>query len=124
VFGGVVNDIDAIHRGALLGTVFDVSHKLDVYGLGKSYNIFAGKDGSKGLGMSSLQPENAIPDYSGLDESDRKVLDDWYDFFSYVYIFSCVTLWIFRGLNRLVFPRKRYNIVGKVIDLPAAVASL
>jgi membrane-associated progesterone receptor component len=66
--------------------VFDVSHKHEVYGPGKSYNIFAGKDGSKGLGMSSLKPEDAIPDYSGLDESDRKVLDDWHGFFSYVYL--------------------------------------
>jgi membrane-associated progesterone receptor component len=63
--------------------VFDVSNKKDTYGPGKSYNIFAGKDGSKGLGMSSLKPEHAIPDYSELSESDRKVLDDWHGFFSY-----------------------------------------
>jgi len=86
---------------AIKGTVFDVSHKQDVYGPGKSYNIFAGKDGSKGLGMSSLKPEDAIPDYSHLSESDMKVLDDWHGFFS-----------------------KRYNIVGKVTDLPGSVASL
>jgi len=66
------------------GTVFDVSHKHEVYGPGKSYNIFAGKDGSKGLGMSSLKPENAVPDYSDLSESDMKVLNDWHSFFSYV----------------------------------------
>ena len=74
------------NASGLAGTIFDVSHKFDVYGPGKSYNIFAGKDGSKGLGMSSLSPEYAIPDYSGLDESDMKVLNDWYDFFSYVYL--------------------------------------
>lgn len=28
-----------------------------MYGPGKSYNVFAGKDGSKGLGLSSLKPE-------------------------------------------------------------------
>jgi hypothetical protein len=64
------------------GTIFDVSHKAEVYGPGKSYNVFAGKDGSKGLGMSSLKPEDAVADYSQLDEKDRKTLDDWYDFFS------------------------------------------
>ncbi|RDB16257.1 putative steroid-binding protein 3 [Hypsizygus marmoreus] len=85
---------------AIKGTIFDVSHKADVYGAGRSYNIFAGKDGSKGLGMSSLDPENAVPDYTGLDEKDRKVLDDWHGFFS-----------------------KRYNIVGKVVDPEAAPAS-
>jgi hypothetical protein len=65
-----------------LGTVFDVSAKVDVYGAGKSYNIFAGKDGSKGLGMSSLKPEHAIPDYSELNDADKKVLDDWHAFFT------------------------------------------
>jgi hypothetical protein len=63
------------------GTVFDVTHKSDVYGPGKSYNIFAGKDGSKGLGMSSLKTEDAVPDYSTLEEKDRKTLDDWHAFF-------------------------------------------
>ncbi|CAA7263468.1 unnamed protein product [Cyclocybe aegerita] len=80
---------------AIKGTIFDVTHKSDVYGAGKSYNIFAGKDGSRGLGMSSLKPEDAVADYSTLDEKDRKVLEDWHAFFS-----------------------KRYNIVGKVSDGP------
>ena len=63
------------------GTVFDVTRKADVYGSGKSYNIFAGKDGSKGLGMSSLKDEHAIPDFSDLPPAERKVLDDWHMFF-------------------------------------------
>jgi membrane-associated progesterone receptor component len=64
------------------GTVFDVSHKSDVYGPGMSYSIFAGKDGSKGLGMSSLKPEDAVSDYSGLPEAEMQVLNDWHGFFS------------------------------------------
>ena len=44
---------------------------------GKGYNIFAGKDASKGLGMSSLKPEDAVSDYSTLDDKQMKVLDDW-----------------------------------------------
>ncbi|TDL24288.1 cytochrome b5 [Rickenella mellea] len=78
---------------AIKGTIFDVTAKVEMYGPGKSYNIFAGKDGSRGLGMSSLKPEDAVPDYSTLDENDMKVLDDWHSFFS-----------------------KRYNIVGRVVD--------
>ncbi|KAF9522164.1 cytochrome b5-like heme/steroid binding domain-containing protein [Crepidotus variabilis] len=70
-----------------------LARRADVYGPGKSYSVFAGKDGSKGLGMSSLKPEDAVADYSGLDEKDMKVLNDWHSFFS-----------------------KRYNIVGKVSD--------
>ncbi|KAF8634259.1 hypothetical protein AX17_004216 [Amanita inopinata Kibby_2008] len=77
---------------AIKGTVFDVTHKAEVYGAGKSYNVFAGKDGSKGLGLSSLKPEDAVADYSGLDEKDRKTLDEWYSFFT-----------------------KRYNVVGRVV---------
>lgn len=68
----------------ILGTVFDVSSKSDVYGAGKSYNIFAGKDGSKGLALSSLDPENAVADYRGLGVKEMGVLDDWHSFFSYV----------------------------------------
>lgn len=67
-----------------LGTVFDVSRKRETYGVGGSYNVFAGKDGSRGLGMSSLKTEDAVPDYSTLPESDMKVLNDWHSFFSYV----------------------------------------
>ncbi|KAH6901653.1 cytochrome b5-like heme/steroid binding domain-containing protein [Coprinopsis sp. MPI-PUGE-AT-0042] len=84
---------------AIKGTIFDVSRKADVYGKGGSYHIFAGKDGSKGLGMSSLKPEHAISDYSELDEAETKVLNDWFAFFS-----------------------KRYNIVGKVVPTTAPAA--
>ncbi|EIM81018.1 progesterone binding protein [Stereum hirsutum FP-91666 SS1] len=86
---------------AIKGTIFDVTRKRDTYGPGWSYNIFAGKDGSKGLGKSSLKEEDAVPDYSDLPENELKVLNDWHGFFS-----------------------KRYNIVGKVSDLPASVANL
>ncbi|CAE6406304.1 unnamed protein product [Rhizoctonia solani] len=71
----------------------------DVYGPGGSYSVFAGKDGSKGLGLSSLKAEDAVPDWSTLEEKERGVLNDWHAFFS-----------------------KRYNVVGKVSDLPANVA--
>jgi membrane-associated progesterone receptor component len=62
---------------AIKGQIFDVSQKRDMYLPGKGYHIFAGKDGSRGLGMSSLKPEDAVSDYSTLDDKERKVLDDW-----------------------------------------------
>ncbi|KAI0338290.1 progesterone binding protein [Trametopsis cervina] len=86
---------------AIKGTIFDVSHKRETYGPGGSYNLFAGKDASKALGMSSLKQEHASPDYSELPEAEMKVLNDWHAFFL-----------------------KRYNVVGKVTDLPPAVANL
>ncbi|KAL7008005.1 hypothetical protein EMMF5_002654 [Cystobasidiomycetes sp. EMM_F5] len=55
--------------------------------------VFAGKDASVGLGKSSLKPEDAISDYSKLDDEEMKVLEDWYTYFS-----------------------KRYNIIGKVVQ--------
>ncbi|KAF2790681.1 cytochrome b5 [Melanomma pulvis-pyrius CBS 109.77] len=76
---------------AIKGTVFDVSAK-DAYAPGKQYNVFAGKEPNSALGRSSLKPEDCDQsDYSGLTEAEKKVLDDWFTFFS-----------------------KRYNIVGKL----------
>ncbi|KAL9715556.1 hypothetical protein Ac2012v2_002216 [Leucoagaricus gongylophorus] len=72
---------------AIKGDIFDVTHKADSYGPGKSYNIFAGKDGSRGLGKSSLKIEDAVADYSTLSTEEQKVLDDWHSFFSYVVFF-------------------------------------
>lgn len=71
---------------AYVGDVFDVTRKKDVYGKGGSYNIFAGKDCSRGLGKSSLKSEDAVPDYSTLPENEMKVLDDWHSFFTYVVV--------------------------------------
>lgn len=79
---------------AIKGIVFDVSSKRDVYGPGGSYHVFAGKDGSKGLGLSSLKVEDAIPDYSSLKPTELKVLDDWVSFFT-----------------------KRYNIIGQIVKM-------
>lgn len=54
--------------------------------------VFAGKEPNQALGMSSLKPEDCeVVDYEQLSDEHRKVLDDWYTFFS-----------------------KRYNIVGRV----------
>lgn len=58
----------------------------------KGYSVFAGKDASRGLGMSSLNPEDAVSDYSTLNDAQRKVLDDWAEYY-----------------------KKRYNIVGRVV---------
>ncbi|KAH3665924.1 hypothetical protein OGAPHI_004113 [Ogataea philodendri] len=83
------------------GTVFDVSHNHNAYGVGKGYHVFVGRDASRALGKSSLKPEDTALDvswdYSTLTEKQLKVLDDWYTFFS-----------------------NRYNIVGRVSDLPSA----
>lgn len=125
-----------------VGIVFDVSKKAEVYGPSGSYHIFAGKDGSKGLGLSSLKPEDAISDYSSLSPEHLKVLDDWV-ILSVDLIFSTGFLaWAFApidvtsdwveetkiwnhclfeltqlihlSLSTLISFKKRYNIVGRV----------
>ncbi|KAI9891425.1 MAG: hypothetical protein M1814_002744 [Vezdaea aestivalis] len=54
-------------------------------------DVFAGKDASRALALSSLKPEDAVPAWSDLDAKAQKTLDDWFSFFS-----------------------QRYNIVGTV----------
>jgi membrane-associated progesterone receptor component len=55
-------------------------------------SVFAGKHPNCALGRSSLKAEDcADSDYTGLNDAEKKVLDDWFTFFS-----------------------KRYNIVGKL----------
>lgn len=68
----------------IVGTVFDVTPNSVAYGKGAKYNVFAGKDGSKGLGLSSTKPEDAVADYSSLTGDQLKVLDQWYTFFQQV----------------------------------------
>lgn len=81
------------------GTVFDVSKNTKSYGVGQGYHNLVGKDASRALGKMSLDPVDTNPevswDTSSLNDKEKKVVDDWYTFFS-----------------------KRYNIVGKVSDLP------
>ena len=75
-----------------------------------SYNVFAGKDASRGLGLSSVKPEDAVPDYSNLSPEAQNTLDGWYDFFKCVHVLFCLVIYL-----RLY--RKRYNIVGTVSDI-------
>ena len=67
--------------------MFDVSRKRETYGPGGSYALFAGKDASRALGLSSLKPEDAVADWSTLEDKDRKTLDDWHAFFTCVFRF-------------------------------------
>ncbi|KAI4135456.1 MAG: hypothetical protein LQ347_000675 [Umbilicaria vellea] len=75
---------------AIKGTVFDVSGN-SAYGPNGSYHVFAGRDASRALAQSSLKAEDCRPEWEDLPDKEKKVLEDWFTFFS-----------------------KRYNIVGKV----------
>ena len=92
---------------AIKGTVFDVtgneSYTTGPYkgrvDLGCGYLrlirksvVFAGKDASRALAMSSVKPEDVTSEWEDLGDKEKKVLDEWTVFFS-----------------------KRYNVVGKVV---------
>lgn len=76
---------------AIKGTVFDVTRNTAAYGPDGGYHVFAGKDASRALGRSSLEPADVLPEYKDLPKEDMQVLDDWYTFFV-----------------------QRYNIVGNI----------
>ena len=53
--------------------------------------VFAGKDASRALAMSSVKPEDVTDQWEDLGDKEKTVLEEWVTFFS-----------------------KRYNVVGKV----------
>ncbi|MCJ1407027.1 hypothetical protein MMC19_001097 [Ptychographa xylographoides] len=77
---------------AIKGTVFDVTGNASYDAQKGPYKVFAGKDPSRALAMSSVKPEDCRPDWEDLPDKEKKVLDEWMTFFS-----------------------KRYNVVGKVV---------
>lgn len=70
---------------AIKGTVFDCSRNAASYGPGKGYHVFAGKDASRALALSSLDPADAVAKWEDLPEKEKVVLNDWYTFFSLRY---------------------------------------
>lgn len=55
------------------------------------YTVFAGRDASRALALTSTKAEDVRPDWSDLSDKEKGVLEDWNTFFS-----------------------KRYNVVGWV----------
>jgi hypothetical protein len=53
--------------------------------------VFAGKEPNRALAQSSLKSEDCVTEWEDLQDKEKKVLDDWFTFFS-----------------------KRYNIVGRI----------
>lgn len=59
------------------GRVLDVATGYQYYSSGQPYNVFAGKDGSRGLAVMSKRLEDAVCDLTNLTERQTKTLDDW-----------------------------------------------
>lgn len=68
------------------GIVFDVTKNIQAYGPDSKYGALVGRDASRALGKSSLNPVDTdistSDNISDLTEKQLKVLDDWYSFFS------------------------------------------
>ena len=66
---------------AAAGKVFDVTAGKAFYGPGGGYHHFAGRDASRGLAKSSLDPktldEKPAGDLSGLTDEEEDVLEQW-----------------------------------------------
>lgn len=79
------------------GYVYDVSGNLKNYGPGKSYHRLVGKDVSRLLGLNRLQVNEETGEntwYTGdFDDGQNAIVDKW-----------------------VVFFRKRYRIVGVIVD--------
>ncbi|KAK6387517.1 hypothetical protein LTS17_000786 [Exophiala oligosperma] len=75
---------------AIKGTVFDVSRNV-AYRPGGAYHVYAGKDPSRALALSSRNPEDCVPQWFDLEYKYKTVLDEWYAYF-----------------------QKRYDVVGTV----------
>ncbi|KAK2625394.1 hypothetical protein QTJ16_004706 [Diplocarpon rosae] len=84
------NGPDNLCYVAIKGKVFDVTGNKS-YLPGGSYHVFAGRDASRALGLTSTKAEDVRADWADLSDKEKGVLDDWLTFFS-----------------------KRYNIVGVV----------
>ncbi|KAI9338197.1 cytochrome b5-like heme/steroid binding domain-containing protein [Obelidium mucronatum] len=70
---------------AIKGTVYDVTSARKMYSAGSGYSVFAGKDASKALGMSSLKPADCVADYSSLNAEQMETLDKWAAFYQKKY---------------------------------------
>ncbi|KAF3909482.1 Neudesin [Arthrobotrys entomopaga] len=77
---------------AVKGTVFDVSAGKMFYGPGAPYNIFAGRDASRGLAKGALEDSLLTPidkpldTLSDLTAEEREVLQGWFDQFEGKYL--------------------------------------
>ncbi|UJR36272.1 hypothetical protein I4U23_029002 [Adineta vaga] len=65
---------------AIYGDIFDVSKRSDLYGIGGSYSLFAGRDATRALSKMQLDPSlfsNEYDDLLNLTEKERSTVRSW-----------------------------------------------
>ncbi|OUM64938.1 hypothetical protein PIROE2DRAFT_42087, partial [Piromyces sp. E2] len=65
--------------------VYDISSKSDFYKKGKLHNILVGKDSSRALAITSLNKDDARPEYEDLNDDELNMLNRWEKFFQKKY---------------------------------------
>lgn len=99
IYNGVDNEKLYV---AIRGYIYDVTPNLKSYGPGKAYHKLVGKDVSRLLGLNRLQLKEE-PDNSDLQNSS------WYTQDLNTKQNEIIDKWV-------LFFRKRYNIVGIIVD--------
>jgi len=69
---------------AVKGKIYDVTAGKNYYGKGHGYNVFAGRDGSRGFHDMCFTEEclAKIDDLEGLTEAQAKSIDHWAEFYA------------------------------------------
>jgi len=80
---------------AIYGDIFDVSQRSDLYGIGGSYSLFAGRDATRALSKMQLDPSlfsNEYDNLTDLTDKERATARNWHEDF-----------------------REKYDIVGRLL---------
>ncbi|KAL7752151.1 hypothetical protein RI367_002194 [Sorochytrium milnesiophthora] len=70
---------------AIKGIVYDVSGNRQMYPYNEGYGVFAGRDASRALALSSTKLEDCTSNYSDLPPAKLQTLEEWESFFKRKY---------------------------------------
>ncbi|CAF1331432.1 unnamed protein product [Rotaria magnacalcarata] len=69
---------------AVYGDLFDVSRRSDLYGIGGSYSLFAGRDATRALSKMQLDPSlfsNEYDELTDITDKERATARNWHEDF-------------------------------------------
>lgn len=75
---------------AIKGYVYDVSAGREMYGPGKSYHVFVGKDASRAFSNGCMEMSCCVSSLDGLSEDEVKEVDRWEEFYRSHDKYTCV----------------------------------
>jgi predicted heme/steroid binding protein len=66
---------------AIKGRVYDVSAARDMYGVGKPYHVFVGKDATRAFATGCMEEHCMVSSMDGLNEQELKEVDRWVELY-------------------------------------------